>query len=350
MTVMFGSARIPTKQLERLCRRLSISLEAGIDARTALAREAERAPGAAARRHMVSIRDAIQRGDSLHDALQETGDYFPELFRGIVHIGERSGHLGEALGQLADHYDGRLRLRRQFLSSIAWPMTELGAAVVLIGFLIWILGIIGHSAGTTIDVLGLGLVGNRGLAIYCAFVAGVAIFVLSAVHAIRRGLAWVKPVQRIALKIPGIGKPLMTIALARLAWAMNLTFNAGMDVRQALRLSLENARNVHFTDQIQPIDEAVNQGQSLHEAFSQTGAFPTDFLDSLHTAEESGKLVESMGRLSKQYQEQAEASLHVLTTLAGFAVWAVIAAIIVVAIFRLFSFYVGMIEQYSKPG
>ena len=346
---MFGLSRIPTKQLERLCRRLSISLEAGIDARTALAREAERASGGAARRHMASICDAIHRGESLHAALQETGDYFPELFRGIVHVGEQSGHLGEALGQLADHYDGRLRLRRQFLSAISWPLFELGASVLIIGLLIWVLGFIGQSAETRIDPLGLGLVGNRGLAIYCAFIAAVAIFILSAIHAIQRGMGWIKPVQRAALKLPGIGKPLLTIALARLAWAMNLTFNAGMDVRQALRLSLENTRNAHFTDQIEPIDRAVNQGQSLHEAFSQTAAFPTDFLDSLHTAEESGKLVESMGRLSRQYQEQAESALQVLTTLAGFAVWAVIAAIIVAAIFRLFSFYVGIIQQYAQP-
>jgi type IV pilus assembly protein PilC len=346
---MFGLSRIPTKRLEGLCRRLSISLEAGIDARTALAREAERASGGAARRHLWSIRDAVNRGESFHQALQETGDYFPELFRAIVLVGEQSGHLGEALRQLADHYDGRLRLRRQFLTAITWPMVELGLAVLAIGFLIWILGIIGHSSGTTIDVLGLGLVGNRGLAIYCAFIAGVAIVILSVIHAIQRGLGWVKPVQRAVLKLPGVGKPLMTIALARLAWAMHLTFNAGMDLRQALRLSLESTRNAHFTDQIRTIDQAVNQGQSLHEAFSQTGAFPADFLDSLHTAEESGRLVESMGRLSKQYQEQAAAALQVLITLAGFAVWAVIAAIIIALIFRLFSFYVGTIQQFSKP-
>jgi len=346
---MFGRARIPTKQLEKLCRRLSILLEAGIDARTALAREAERASGGAARRHMASIHEAINRGESLHAALEETGDYFPDLFRAIVLVGEQSGHLGEALGQLADDYDARLRLRRQFLGAIAWPLIELTAAVLLIGFLIWIVGVIGQWTGKTIDVLGLGLVGNRGLAIYCAVIAGAAIAVFSVIHAIQRGLGWVKPVQRAALKLPAIGKPLMTIALSRLAWAMHLTFDAGMDLRPALRLSLESTRNAHFTDQIDSIDRAVNQGQSLHEAFSQTDAFPADFLDSLHTAEESGRLVESMGRLSKQYHEQAEAALQVLITLAGFAVWAVIAAIIVAAIFRVFSLYVGTIQEYAHP-
>jgi type II secretory pathway component PulF len=342
---MFGSSRITTKQLEGLCRRIGMSLEAGVDLRTALKREAERAAGFTARRRIRAMSEAVEQGASLSESLEYTDTYFPELFHAVVRVGEETGHLGESLGELADHYEGQIRLRRRFLGAIAWPMIELAISVLLIGFLIWILGVIGESTGNKIDILGHGLVGNRGLFVYVSFVAVVAIGIFSIIHAIRRGVVWVKPIQRLALKVPGIGKPLETIALARLAWALNLTFNSGMDVRRALKLSLEATRNAHFTDQIRPIDNAIAGGYSLFEAFSDTEAFPADFLDSLHAAEESGKLVESMARLSRQYQDQAEAALAVLTTIAGFVVWAVIAAIIIFAIFRVFSFYVGMIQS-----
>jgi len=342
---MFGSSRITTKQLEGLCRRLGMSLEAGIDLRTALKREAERASGFTARRRFFAMSDAVQQGASLRESLDYTDTYFPPLFHAVVRVGEESGHLGETLGELADHYEGQLRLRRRFLAAIAWPMTELAISVLLIGFLIWVLGVIGQSTGHPIDILGYGLVGNRGLLVYVTCVGLVAVAIFSVIHAIRRGMAWTKPVQRLAIKLPGIGKPLETIALARLTWALNLTFNSGMDVRRAVKLSLEAAHNAHFTDQVRPIENAVAGGSSLYEAFSETGAFPPDFLDALHTAEESGKLVESMARLSRQYQDQAEAALAVLTTIAGFAVWAVIAAIIILAIFRVFSFYVQTIQS-----
>ena len=325
-----------------------MSLEAGVEVRTAVGREAERAKGLIARRHLGALIEAIAQGASFAEALKYTDVYFPELFHAIVNVGEETGHLAESLGELADHYEGQLRLRRRFLGAIAWPVIELSAAVFVIGVLIWILGVIGQSAGRTIDILGFGLVGNRGLAIYAAFVGMVAIGIFDVIHGLQRGVGWVKPVQRFVLRLPGIGKPLETIALARLTWALNLTFNTGMNVRRAIRLSLESTRNAHFTDQIKPIDKDVEAGSSLYEAFSGTEAFPSDFLDSLHAAEESGKLVESMGRLSRQYQEQAEAALHVLTTLAGFAVWALIAAIIIFAIFRIFSFYVGMIDAAAK--
>lgn len=325
-----------------------MSLEAGVDVRTAIAREVERATGLAARRRLEAVSEAIHQGAGFAEALKFTDDYFPDLFHAIVHVGEETGHLGESLGELADHYEGQLRLRRRFLSAIAWPLIELAIAVLAIGFLIWVLGVIGQSTGRTIDVLGFGLVGNRGLIIYASFVGVVAIGIFSVIHAIQRGVGWVKPVQRFVLKMPGIGKPLETIALARMTWALHLTFNSGMNVRRALKLSLEATRNAHFTDQIKPIDKDVEAGSSLYESFRNTDAFPSDFLDSLHAAEESGKLVESMARLSRQYQDQAEAALQVLTTLAGFAVWGAIAALIILAIFRIFSFYVGMINDAAR--
>jgi len=342
---MFGSSRIRTKQLEGLCRRLSMALEAGVDLRTTLARETERATGFVARRRLQAIKEAIDQGASFEESLRNADDYFPELVLAIVHVGEETGHLAETLGQLADHYEGQLRLRRRFLGAIAWPLIELTLSILIIGFLIWIMGVIGQSTGHPIDILGLGLVGNTGLLIYSVFVAGAAIFVFSVLQGIQRGLAWVKPIQRLVLKLPGIGKPLQTMALARLTWAMHLTLNSGMDVRRALRLSLSATNNAHYTDQIKPIDKDILRGSSLYETFADTQAFPSDFLDSLHAAEESGKLVEAMERLSRQYQDQAEAAMQVLTTLAGFAVWGVIATIIILAIFRLFSFYIARLQN-----
>ena len=186
---------------------------------------------------------------------------------------------------------------------------ELTATVLIIGFLIWVLGFIGRSTGTVIDILGWGLVGDRGLAIYTTIVLGIVLGLFAVYYGIQRGLAWTKPVQRAVLKIPVIGKALETISLSRLAWSMHLTFDTGMSVRKALKLSIESTRNAHFTDQINLIDRAIEGGQSIYDTFVLTGAFPDDFLDSLHAGEESGRLVESMGRLSRQYQEQAEAAI-----------------------------------------
>ena len=52
-------------------------------------------------------------------------------------------------------------------------------------------------------------------------------------------MMWVRPLQRAVMGVPVLGPALQTLALARIAWSMHLTMNAGMEVRKALRLSLE---------------------------------------------------------------------------------------------------------------
>jgi hypothetical protein len=55
-----------------------------------------------------------------------------------------------------------------------------------------------------------------------------------------------------------------------------------------------------------------------------------------------------MERLSRRYEEEAESALQVLTTIAGFAVWLLVAGMIIVMIFRLAGFYFGAINDALK--
>lgn len=333
---MFFSTRISIKELAGLCHRLATSIEAGIDIRAIWQREASGSARASLRSRFKSINQDVAAGRSLADAIGATGDFFPPLFHELVDVGEQSGRMADVFAQLHHHYLDQTKRRRIFLAAIAWPMLQLAIAIFLVGFLIWVLGVIGKSTGTTFDILGFGLVGTRGLAVYAAFISGVGIVGLLLGRAISRGLLWTQPIQRLALKIPVLGKALETLALARLAWALHLTMNTGMDVRRAVRLSLRTARNARYTDLLKPIDRWVSDGSSLHEAFANTGAFPHEFLDVLDVGEQSGKLVESMDHLASQYRDRAKTALATLTMLAGFAVWCMVAVLIIALIFRFF--------------
>jgi type IV pilus assembly protein PilC len=341
---MFFSSRISLKQLAAFSQRASTCLLAGIDERTICAREMKNASGAAARRHLATISQKVDQGGTLSDGLAATGDFFPPLFREMVLAGEQSGHLGEVLKQLANHYQNQIALRRTFLASITWPVIELFLAVSIVGFLIWIMGIINDRNQLHLDPLGLGLTGNSGLAKYAAFIAVVGVTLALLIRAVARGVLWTRPLQRFMLRIPQIGPALQTVALARLAWVMSQTMNTSMELRRALKLSLQSTRNARYIDRIERIDARIAAGNSLYEAFSAAGGFPDDFLESIHVGEQSGSLVESMAQVSNLYQEQARAALNVLATAGGFAVWVVVAAIVIFPIFRLAMFYIGALN------
>lgn len=342
---MFFSSRISQKELAQLSRRLATGLEAGLDMRRVWAREsgARLAPGL--RRQMEQVSDGVNRGETLSDALNRTGAYFPGLFHELVAVGEQTGKAAEVLKRLAEHYEHQLKLKRMFLFAIAWPMLQLFAAISIIGLLIFVMGFITGEGGKPIDPLGFGLVGGHGAMIYFMIIFGIAAVIFALIQAVRRGLAWTRPVQKALLEIPVLGPQLQTLSLSQLAWTMHLTFDAGMDLLPALPLCLRSTRNARYTDHIPQVLASVRSGEEISEAFAETRAFPRDFLDSLEVGERSGRLPETMEILSGQYQDQAQRALTALTVLAGFAVWGLVATIIIVLIFRLAMFYLNTINS-----
>ncbi len=343
--MLFG-ARIGQRELASLCRRLATSLEAGIDIRRVFEREAAQSHAPARRSHLGEISAAVRRGDSLSDALAESGEYFPRLFREMVEVGEQTGKLAEVLAHLAEHYDHQVKLRRDFLASMTWPVVQLTAAVLIIGFLIWFMGTI---PSTPVDVLGLGLIGANGaITFFCGVAVIVAAFYL-AFQAMRRGQHWARPIELVLTSLPVLGPNLSTLALSRLAWSLHLTLDTGMELRRAIPLSLRSTRSARFAEKSDAVVAAVLRGRELSHAFADTGAFPRDFLDVLEVGERSGRLPESMAILSRQYQERARQALSVLNVVAGFLVWGLVAALITLMIFRLFLlFYLGPINEALK--
>jgi type II secretory pathway component PulF len=339
--------QLSNKALADLCHRLAIENDAGIDIRRTWQREAETARGRL-QPYFSQVRDAVAKGDSLATALARAGAVFPPLFREMVQVGEQTGTLGRVFQRLESHYRRILAAQRIFLGAIAWPMIELSLAIVVIGILIYVLGIISSRGGRTVDVLGFGLVGTRGLLIYINFLVVVGLCAAALAIALRRGALWTRPLQRAVMRLPAIGASLEKIALARLAWALHLTLNVEMDLRRVVPLVLRATGNDHYIRHSDQIVADVAAGHPLHEAFDRSGAFPGTFIDSLAVAEESGQIVESMDRLSKRYEEEAETAVKTLAVVLGALVALLVMGIIVLMIFRLAGFYFGTINDALK--
>src|SRR4051812_3262326 len=331
---MFPEPQLSNNALVELCHRLAIETDSGIDIRRTWTREAEMARGRS-HPYFASVRDAVARGDTLTSGLASTGGVFPPLFLEMTHVGEQTGTLNKVFRRLEAHYRHQVQAQRIFLSAIWWPLLELAFAIFVVGLLIWIMGIISSRSGERVDILGFGLVGNKGLLIYINFIIAVGLCIAGLVIAIKRGKLWTRPIQHALIRLPVIGDALQKIVLARVAWALHLTMNVAMDLRRIVPLVLRTTGNDYYTRHTDQIVRDIASGDALHIAFSRTGAFPADFIDALAVAEESGRIVESMERLSNRYEEEAQAAVKVLSVVLGFVGTALVMGIIVLLIFRI---------------
>jgi type II secretory pathway component PulF len=345
---MFPSPQLSNKQLAELCHRLAIEADAGIDIRRTWQREASTARGRL-QPSFAQVREAVAQGDSLTAALTRAGREFPLLFREMAEVGEQTGTLGKVFHRLEAHYRRQVQAQRIFLGAIAWPMIELALAILVIGVLIYVLGVVAaRGGGKAVDVLGFGLVGSRGLFIYVNFLIVVGLCITGLVIAMRRGVLWVRPVQRALMRLPGIGASLEKLALARLAWALHLTLNVEMDLRRVVPLALRATGSDHYIRHTNQIVAEIAAGEPLYAAFARSRAFPATFIDALAVAEESGQTVESMDRLAKRYEEEAEVAVKALATILGVLVGMLVMGIIILLIFRLAGFYFGTINDALK--
>jgi len=353
---MLLSPRIHLKPLAQLCHRLSTATSAGLKDVKIWQGESQRG-SRAQRKKIEDVVSALSSGSTLSQAFHSTGNYFPPLFRQMVEVGEVSGQLDHTYKRLAQHYDATLKAKKAFVAQLAWPAFQLGMALAVVGILIWVMGLLagndgqgrGGAEGPSFDMLGLGLIGTPGLIKYINVLTVIAILVLLLAEAIRRGAGWTRSLQRSLLTIPVVGAAFKTLALSRFAWAFQLVLGTSMDLRRALPLVLEATGNDLYAGWGPEVALRIEQGQDIHTALTATGVFPAELLDNIAVGEQSGQLAEMMERVSVEYQERAATAISVLAQIAGYIIWLLVSALIVLLIFRLFSFYVGVLNDAAKP-
>ena len=334
-------ARIGLKNLSQTCHRVGSMLRAGVDLRKVWTTEAER--GKKVHQTVsLDIAQRIENGSTLSDALRQQGNYFPLLVCEMAEVGENTGREWDVFLRLADHYNHMLELRRTFLTGILMPALQLGAALFIVGAFLWLIGtLLDEEFHDKVDVFGIG-VGNRGLRNYLLILGSIALIGGIVVKLFLDGRFGNKPFE-LMLRIPVIGECLRTLAMSRMCWALALSNDSGMSARRAMALSLRATHFAYYTAVSDVVDKDILAGREMHEALQDTGRFPREFIDTLAAGEMTGQIPETLLRLSDEYRSRAELLSQTITKIASFAVWAFVALIIIVFIFKLASIYLGMI-------
>ena len=122
-----------------------------------------------------------------------------------------------------------------------------------------------------------------------------------------------------------------------------------MDIRRIVPYAFDATGSCFFIQHQREVSSALQQGEELSVALLSTGIFPSDFLDPLQVGEQTGRLDETMLRVAEHYEERARGAIAVLTKLATFGVWAMVAAMIIGIIVNMVAGYASFLQQLSGP-
>lgn len=332
---MFGGTHLPLSSLIELCRVLRHNLAAGLTLRRVFRQQAEKGP-APVRPVADRIALKLEHGESLEAALKQERAAFPPMFLSLVTVGEQTGCLPDVFAELEKYFLLQQRLRRQFMSQIAWPLVQFFAAPFIIAAMIFVLAVLSPSGTQPFDPLGLGYTGVWGAAKFLIHFFGTIAALVGIYFLATRSLQRRATVHEILLHVPTIGPCLTAIALWRFCLALRLTMNTGMSILTAVRLSLRATGNAAFAVRADKVRETLRGGEELTTALDRGGIFPQDFLNILATAEEGGRVPEVMAQQAEFYEEETRRRLTILTRSAATTVWLLVAFLLVFMIFKIF--------------
>ena len=347
---MIRNRQISSQALGAFSRSMARMLEAGVDIRKSLQTSSKQSSDSRLASSVERIQKSIAKGSSLADSLNDEGDLYPALFRDLVNVGELTGSAPDVFASLAKYYEARVEQVREFRSQLAWPMVNIIAAICIIGFLIFIMGILpAMPDGKPLDVLGLGLYGTSGSVTWFLSWLVAAGFGLFAWRFVANNPAGQMALHPLLLKIPAIGKCMRSFAISRFSWCFALTQQAGMSIRPSLECSLKATANGAFIAAEPTIWRELKDGASLTDALTSARIFPIDYLQVVATAEETGTVPEQLDRLSHLFDDEARRAMTRLTSIISSVIWFFVMCVMAFFIIRFaYIVYIGPMNEFAK--
>ena len=323
--------RVSTKELCRMTRQLSALLHAGmplVPALTALAEQLQSPTNAPARSRskrplaavIEEVRNEVNEGGSLAEALRKHPGLFSSLFVSMVSAGESSGALEEVLARVADILEKRVQLVDKVKAAIAYPamMTFVATGVVLFLLSYVVPGITKLFVEMNRELPGptkfLIALSEFTRSYFVVLIAGACAgtIALAAFHKSQEGKA---RLDRLILKLPLFGPLLFRLELARLTRTLGALMKSGLPVLTAMEITQRVVQNTLIAQALSDIRDSVHKGENIADAVRTTGLFPPVVYHLIATGQMSGNIEDGLLEIAEMYDAEVQTSVRTLTAL-----------------------------------
>jgi len=268
------------------------------------------------------VREGVNEGSSLAEALGQFPRVFDELYCSMVRAGESSGALAPVLQRLAEYVENRMTLRNQLINAMIYPVLMLVfscgvAGVLLVKVIPNITSMLKDMKqelplATRIVIVISNIVTHYWLPALIALAIGIVVW--ARVVATEAGrLRW----DAFMLRLPIFGRLIRYVAIARFARTLATLTAGGVPIVPALEISKTVASNVVIGRAIDDAKEAITRGSSIAATMRSSGQFPPLVTHMLSVGEASGELPAMLGKLADTYDDQVGNALARLLALLG---------------------------------
>lgn len=314
------AGRLSAGDLALLTLQLSTLVQAGLPLEEALEVVARQTARRRVAGLLWAVRGRVMEGHALAVALGRFPAAFPELYRATVAAGERSGHLGHVLEQLAAYTQARQASRQRIQMALIYPAILMFASVVIVAFL---LGYVVPDvvkifidSGQPLPWLTRALISlSDGVRQTGLLFAGGGLALLGSWRWSLRQPIWRLRWHALVLNIPLIGALLRAMEAARFASTLAILGKSAVPLVDALEIAAAVIGNRTIRARMSAVARAVREGSTLTRSLERSGDIPPMMLHMIASGERAGELDAMLGRAAEQQEASLAARIALMVSL-----------------------------------
>jgi type IV pilus assembly protein PilC len=315
-----GGGRVKLKDLAVASRQFATMINSGLSLMRALTILAEQTENGTLAKTFAEVRNAVESGQSLSNALARHPKVFPPLMVNMCRAGEVGGFLDAVLLQIAENFEAEVKLRGKIKSAMTYPVVVFVIAILaVVGMLLFIVPIFAKmfkDLGGTLpaptrvlvflsDALRLG--------------APVLVVVVIVGLVVWRRVRYREQVRRVVdpfkLKVPVFGSLFRKVAISRFSRNLGTMLRSGVPILQSLEIVGATSGNTVLSDAAKAVEESVRRGESLAGPLAEHKVFPPMVVQMLAVGEDTGAVDTMLHKISDFYDAEVEATTEALTSL-----------------------------------
>ena len=320
-TLFKSSGRVSVGDIAIFSRQLSTMLTAGIPLVQAFDIVGAGHDNPAVQRLVLNVKQDVESGASLAEALAKHPLHFDDLFVNLVRAGEQAGALETLLDKIATYKEKTEAIKKKVKKALFYPGAVMVVALIVTTILLVFVipefeslfqGFGADLPAFTRMIIDLSVfVRAQGIFIVMAISGGIAGYI----YAYKRNKKLREIQDRISLKLPIIGGILDKSAVARFARTLATMFAAGVPLVEALESVAGACGNIVYEIAVLQMRDEVATGQRLQHAMENTERFPNMVIQMIAVGEESGSLDEMASKVADFYEDDVDNAVDGLSSL-----------------------------------
>jgi general secretion pathway protein F len=315
---VFG--RVSATDLAIATRQLAVLVGAGIPLVESLGALVEQVEHERLKRVLSDVRQRVNEGASLADALGAHPRVFTTLYVNMIRAGEHSGALEIVLVRLSDFTETHARLRSKIMGTMAYPIAMVGIGSIILGVLFSVvipkITKIFEDTKITLPWTTKVLIGFSSFVHDYWWALGLVLAL-----AIWGFFRWKRTPtgrarwHRMVLKLWVFGPLVRQVAISRFARTLSTLLKSGVPLLTAMDIVRNIVGNVRLAEVIEQARDAIREGESIAAPLKRSGEFPPLVYHMVAVGERTGALEEMLANVANAYEDQVETTIGALTSL-----------------------------------